>query len=80
MVADCPAKLTVQPPATPEKYPLPTNDPLPGGFDVDKADWLKHQAQQTFVELSDEELESVAGGYQWVYRLTMEIDCAAMPG
>ena len=31
------------------------------GFDVNKADWLKHQAQQT-LELSDEELEGVAGG------------------
>ena len=31
------------------------------GFDVSKADWLKYQAQQT-LELSDEELESVAGG------------------
>jgi len=31
------------------------------GFDVSKADWLKYQAKQTF-ELSDEELEGVAGG------------------
>ena len=31
------------------------------GFDVSKADWLRHQATQT-LELSDEELESVAGG------------------
>ena len=31
------------------------------GFDVSKADWLKYQAQQT-LELSDEELESVAEG------------------
>jgi predicted ribosomally synthesized peptide with nif11-like leader len=31
------------------------------GFDVSKADWLKHQARQT-LELSDEELEKVAGG------------------
>ena len=31
------------------------------GFDVSKADWLKYQAKQT-LELSDEELESVAGG------------------
>ncbi len=31
------------------------------GFDVSKADWLKHQAKQT-LELSDEELEDVAGG------------------
>ena len=31
------------------------------GFDVSKADWLKHQAKQT-LELTDEELERVAGG------------------
>ena len=33
------------------------------GFDVSKADWLKYQANQT-LELSDEELENVAGGAQ----------------
>jgi predicted ribosomally synthesized peptide with nif11-like leader len=32
------------------------------GFDVSKADWLRYQAKQT-LELSDEELESVAAGY-----------------
>jgi predicted ribosomally synthesized peptide with nif11-like leader len=31
------------------------------GFDVSKVDWLKHQTQQT-QDLSDEELEAVAGG------------------
>ena len=31
------------------------------GFDVCQADWLKHQAQQ-MNQLSDSELESVAGG------------------
>jgi predicted ribosomally synthesized peptide with nif11-like leader len=31
------------------------------GFDVSKAAWLKYQATQT-LELSDEELENVAGG------------------
>ena len=31
------------------------------GFDVSKADWLMYQAQQT-LELSNEELEGVAGG------------------
>ena len=31
------------------------------GFDVTKADWLKYQAKLTF-ELSDEELEGIAGG------------------
>jgi predicted ribosomally synthesized peptide with nif11-like leader len=31
------------------------------GFDVSKAAWLKYQANQT-LELSDEELEGIAGG------------------
>ena len=31
------------------------------GFDVTKADWLKHQAKET-LELSEEELEGVTGG------------------
>ena len=31
------------------------------GFDISKADWLRYQANQT-IELSDEELERVAGG------------------
>jgi len=31
------------------------------GFDVSKADWLKHQAKQT-LRLSDDELEGVTGG------------------
>jgi len=31
------------------------------GFDISKAAWLKYQANQT-LELSDEELERVAGG------------------
>ena len=31
------------------------------GFDVSKADWVKYQAKQT-LELSDEQLEEVAGG------------------
>jgi predicted ribosomally synthesized peptide with nif11-like leader len=31
------------------------------GFDISKADWLKYQAKQT-LELSDLELEGVAGG------------------
>jgi len=39
------------------------------GFDVSKADWLNYQAKQT-LELSDEELESVAGGQnRFVYGL-----------
>ena len=39
------------------------------GFDVSKADWLRYQAKQT-LELSDEELEGVAGG-------SPEIRCCA---
>ena len=43
------------------------------GFDISKADWLRYQAQQT-IELSDEELEGIAGGDEgrgWAgYRLT----------
>jgi predicted ribosomally synthesized peptide with nif11-like leader len=31
------------------------------GFDISKADWLRYQANQT-LELSDEELLSIAGG------------------
>ena len=31
------------------------------GFDVSKAEWLRYQAKQ-IIELSDEELEGVAGG------------------
>jgi predicted ribosomally synthesized peptide with nif11-like leader len=32
------------------------------GFDVSKADWLRYQAKQT-IELSDEEIEKLAGGF-----------------
>jgi predicted ribosomally synthesized peptide with nif11-like leader len=32
------------------------------GFDVSKADWLRYQANQT-LELSNEQLESVGGGF-----------------
>jgi hypothetical protein len=32
------------------------------GFDVEMADWLKHQESMPLEELSDEQLESVAGG------------------
>ena len=34
------------------------------GFDVSKEDWLSHQAPQALgADMSDEELESVAGAY-----------------
>jgi len=32
------------------------------GFDISKAAWLGYQAKQT-IELSDEELEGIAGGF-----------------
>jgi predicted ribosomally synthesized peptide with nif11-like leader len=39
------------------------------GFDVSKAAWLRYQANQT-LELSDEELEEVAGGQgEWAWTL-----------
>jgi predicted ribosomally synthesized peptide with nif11-like leader len=42
------------------------------GFDVSKADWLKYQAKQT-LELSDEELEGVAGGGgTWLFLCPVE--------
>lgn len=31
------------------------------GFNIRKADWLKHQAEQT-LKLSDDDLEGIAGG------------------
>jgi predicted ribosomally synthesized peptide with nif11-like leader len=42
------------------------------GFDVSKADWLRYQAKQT-LELSDEELEGVAGG-DWLRYLQEPCD------
>jgi predicted ribosomally synthesized peptide with nif11-like leader len=39
------------------------------GFDVSKADLLKYQAKAKEVELSDEELEEVAGGTATFYEL-----------
>jgi predicted ribosomally synthesized peptide with nif11-like leader len=48
------------------------------GFDVSKADWLKYQATQT-LELSDEELEGVAGGMR-INPVTHELgDCPVIP-
>jgi len=37
------------------------------GFEISKADWLRYQANQT-LELSDEELEGVAGGQDQIQR------------
>jgi predicted ribosomally synthesized peptide with nif11-like leader len=42
------------------------------GFDLSKADWLKYQAKQTLVELSDEELSWVAGGMTTQDRKTQD--------
>ena len=47
------------------------------GFDVSKAAWLKYQANQT-LELSDEELEGVAGGMIYWYLHPLEF--ATGPG
>ena len=44
------------------------------GFDVSKADWLRYQANQT-LELSDEELEGVAGGCSIVIGVSHKSDC-----
>ena len=41
------------------------------GFDVSKADWLRYQANQT-IELSDEELERVAGGISITWGMSCE--------
>ena len=42
------------------------------GFDVSKAAWLRYQANQT-LELSDEELEGIAGGCTCLKNLSMPI-------
>jgi len=47
------------------------------GFDVSQADWLKYQAKET-VELTDEELESVAGGCFYATAGSMGKVCAKM--
>ena len=40
------------------------------GFDISNADWLRYLAKKT-IELSDEELEGVAGGNLY----TMDVRC-----
>ena len=35
---------------------------MEAGFDVSKEDWLTYQTKHQSIELSDEELETVAGG------------------
>jgi len=44
------------------------------GFDVSKGDWLRYQANQT-LELSDAELEAMAGGQLDVAGQTIEESC-----
>ena len=44
------------------------------GFDVCKADWLRYQAKQT-IELSEEELERVAGGYRGLSATDADLFC-----
>jgi len=48
------------------------------GFDVSKADWLKYQAKQT-LELSDKELEVVAGGAMPYFIDTVGWGCTTGP-
>ena len=50
------------------------------GFDVSKAAWLRYQANQT-LELSDEELEGVAGGLRgwWAGQITNRQDLDILP-
>lgn len=43
-------------------------------FDVSKVDWLRYQAKQT-LELSNEELEDVAGGEVCILRSTNNQNC-----
>ncbi len=45
------------------------------GFNISKADWLRYQANQT-LELSDEELEGVAGGERDGNWLTVTTYCS----
>jgi len=42
------------------------------GFDISKAYWLRYQATQT-LELTDEELEGIAGGLDWAKAWTKVI-------
>ena len=49
------------------------------GFDVSKADWLRYQAKQT-LELSDEELEGLAGGNGGTETQDGAIDMRCGPG
>ena len=44
------------------------------GFDVSKAAWLRYQAKQT-IELSEEELERVAGGYRGLSATDADLLC-----
>ena len=46
------------------------------GFDVSKAAWLRYQANQT-IELSDEELEGVAGG---TFMIPVSLICPELGG
>ena len=45
------------------------------GFDVSKEDWLKFQAKQQPLELSDKQLETVSGGNEASNKDTCARDC-----
>ena len=47
------------------------------GFDVSKADWLRYQAKQT-IELSDEELEGISGGFD-LWNIATHLTCGWNP-
>ena len=47
------------------------------GFDVSKADWLRYQAKQT-LELTDEELEGMAGSFADTNRQTICQMCISL--
>jgi len=47
------------------------------GFDVSKADWLRYQAKQT-IELSDEELEGISGGFD-LWNIATHLTCGRNP-
>jgi predicted ribosomally synthesized peptide with nif11-like leader len=49
------------------------------GFDISKAAWLRYQANQT-LELSDEELEGVAGGGLELWLKYLELRMRASSG
>jgi predicted ribosomally synthesized peptide with nif11-like leader len=50
------------------------------GFDVTKEDLLRHQSKQTTLELSDAELEGIAGGKEAPKKTDRRICVDRIPG